>query len=279
MDKNLEAKQAFLMDNKSRFSPETTRGYNISLNQFFSFIKVDYDEVLARHIRAWLTHLKDEGLKPKSISTKLSAVKSFYEYCLEEDLIKKDPTDTVRNPKKEDDLPKYLSKRQLALLKEHTRDVERDRAIVEALYVTGARISEILNVHLEDVSWDTRQIWIREGKGNKERFVLFTQECAVRLKAYLKNRNDQSPYLFSNGRGGKLSPVTIQRKFQEYVKVLGFKVTPHTMRHTFAAHLCEKKMPESYIQDLMGHENINSTHIYTRLTGAARKKQYDQYHS
>jgi site-specific recombinase XerD len=277
MKKNQEVKQAFLNDNHSRFSSETSRSYQISLSQFFSFCLKDYDEVKAADIRAWLSSMEEKKLKPRSIHTKLSALKSFFVYCMEENLLKKDPTVTIYTPKKDDALPYYLSKRQLALLQELTRADVRYRAMVEALYTTGVRISELLNIKLEDVRWETRQIWIRKGKGNKERFVLFTHECSQRLKSYLEFRTDQSVYLFSNGRGGPLSRVTVERQFQEFTEVLGFKVTPHTMRHTFAAHLAEKQMPQSYIQELLGHVNINSTRIYTRIMEHARKKQYDRY--
>lgn len=231
----------------------------------------------ATDIRSWLASLEEKGLKPRTIHLKLSAVKSFYQYCMEEQLIQKNPVLTVSTPKIDDKLPYYLSKREVALLQELTKNDARERALVETLYVTGVRISELLQIKLEDIKWDTRQIWIRKGKGTTERFVLFTHECGMRLKAYLEQRSKQSEYLFSSRRGGSLSRVTVERRFQEYSEILGFKVMPHTMRHTFAAHLAEKNMPQSYIQELLGHVNINSTRIYTRLMEHARKKQYDRY--
>ncbi len=278
-NENQKVIQAFLLEHKARYSGSTSRSYNLSLNQFFAFHEKRFDKVMARDIRSWLASLEDEGLKPRSINTKLAALKSFYRYCMEENKLQKDPTKMVRSPKKEDSLPYYLSKRQLALLQEHVRHEVRERAIIDMLYATGVRISELLNIKLEDIKWDTRQVWIRKGKGNKERFVLFTHECAERLRAYLDTRGDETDYLFSNGRGTKLSQVTVRFKFQEYSTALGFKVTPHTMRHTFATHLAEKGMPQSYIQELLGHININSTRIYTRLIQSARKKQYDRFQS
>lgn len=274
---NLEILQSFLDDNQARFSSETIRSYRIALNQFFSCCKKSYDEVKATDIRAWLASMGDSGLKPRTIHLKLSAIKSFYQYCMEENKTKKNPTLTVYTPKKDDSLPYYLSKRQVALLQELTKKDPRDRAIVEALYSTGLRVSELLQIRLEDIKWDTRQIWIRKGKGNKERFVLFTYDCAERLKTYLKKRKYESVYLFPNNRGGHLSRVFVEKRFQKFTEELGFRVVPHTMRHTFAAHLSEKNMPQSYIQELLGHVNINSTRIYTRLMEHARKKQYDRY--
>ncbi|MFD5853872.1 site-specific tyrosine recombinase/integron integrase [Cytobacillus pseudoceanisediminis] len=274
---NLEIRQSFFDDHNAKFSPETVRSYKIALTQFFSFCNKSYTEVKPADVRAWLASMEEQGLKPRSIHLKLSALKSFYQYCLEENQLKKNPTLTVHTPKKDDTLPYYLSKRQVALLQELTRDDPRDRAIVETLYTTGVRISELLQIKLEDIKWETRQIWIRKGKGNKERFVLFTHECAERLKTYLRHRKYDSPYLFPNNRGAHLSRIFVEKRFQEFAEELGFKVVPHTMRHTFAAHLAEKNMPQSYIQELLGHVNINSTRIYTRLMEHARKKQYDRY--
>jgi integrase/recombinase XerC len=274
---NLEFQQSFFNDQQARFSPETIRSYKIALSQFFSFCPKKVNEVKAKDIRDWLAMMAEKGLKPRSIQMKLSALKSFYQYLMEENKLKKSPTLKVRTPQKEDSLPYYLDKRQLVLLQELTKDKPRERVIVETLYATGVRISELLSIQIEDVKWDSRQIWIRKGKGNKERFVLFSHDCAERLKAYLQQRSFNNPYLFSNQRGGPLSRCLVEMQFRQYTKTLGFRVTPHTMRHTFAAHLAEKGMDFSYIQELLGHANINSTRIYTRLMNYARKKQYDRY--
>ncbi|RYG71388.1 integrase [Lentibacillus lipolyticus] len=277
MKTNVEMLYQFFTDNEARFSDETKRSYQLSINQFFSFLNLNYGEIKALHIRAWLSELGEQGLKQRSIHLKLAALKSFYRYCLEENQIKKNPTLHVPSPKIEDSLPYYLDNRQLAELKEHVKQNVRERALVEMLYTTGVRISEVLNIRLEDIKWDTKQIWIRKGKGNKERFVLFTTECVERVNEYLSKREVESKFLFTNPKGGPLSRVYIEQIFREYSQALDFRVTPHTLRHTFAAHLAEKEMPQSYIQELLGHVNINTTRIYTRLSEKARKKQYDQY--
>ena len=274
---NEELQELFLKEHHAYFSSETLRTYRRSLKQFFLFCGKGFAEVKASDIRSWLASMEEKGLKQRSIHLKLSALKSFYKYCLEENKLQKNPTLTVTAPKIDDSLPYYLNKRQVALLQELTKMNLRERAIVETLYATGVRISELLGIKIEDVKWDTRQIWIRKGKGNKERFVLFTYDCAERLKSYLDTRQVESVYLFSNHRGGHLSRTFVELKFQEYSAELGFKVVPHTLRHTFAAHLAEKNMPQSHIQELLGHVNINSTRIYTRLMEHARKKQYDRY--
>jgi len=275
---NIEAQQSFFNDNYARYSSETIKSYKISLKQFFGFSNKQFDVIKPADIRLWLAALQEEKeLKPRSIHLKLSALKMFYRYCIEESLIKKDPTLNIKKPHVGDSPPYYLKRRQITQLQELTRSDDRDRALVEALFTTGVRISELLNIKLEDIKWETRQIWIRKGKGNKERFVLFTHECSERLQLYLKKRKKESEYLFCNERGGKLSPLIVEIRFKEFSKVLDFKVVPHTLRHTFAAHLAEKNMPQSYIQELLGHVDINSTRIYTRLIEDARKKQYDSF--
>ncbi|MGE7667167.1 site-specific tyrosine recombinase/integron integrase [Ureibacillus composti] len=274
---NSVIQENFFNDHQAQFSKETARCYRIALNQFFAFCKKNYNLIKASDIRAWLASLEEEGLKPKSINLKLTAVKSFYRYCMEENKLKKNPAAMVKSPKLDDSLPYYLSSREVTLLRELTRPNIRDRALVEVLYTTGIRISELLNIKLEDIKWDTRQIWIRKGKGNKERFVLFTYDCAERLKAYLEERSVDSKYLFSKHGGQPISRDLVELNFRKYTEILGFKVTPHTLRHTFAAHVAEKGMEFCYIQELLGHTNINSTKIYTRLMSHARKKLYYQY--
>ena len=274
---NQEIVEAYFSDNYMKFSSETKRGYGIALRQFFSFVEKPFNEVKATQIREWMMSMEEAGLKTNSINLKLIAVKTFYRYCLEENRLKKDPSATVKTPKREESLPYYLNKRQLIQLQELTRRNRRERAIVEALYATGVRISELLNIKLPDINWETRKIRIQKGKGTKERFVLFTHDCAIRLNAYLDDRKIDSEYLICNHRGKPLGRNYVQKQFREYTLILGFQVHPHTMRHTFAAHLAERDMPQSYIQELLGHVDINSTRIYTRLMEHARKKMYDQY--
>ncbi|WP_153720892.1 tyrosine-type recombinase/integrase [Sporosarcina cascadiensis] len=276
---NQKTIKEFFDDNYNQFSKETVRAYSIALTQFFSHCEKPLNEVKAKDIRAWMASMTEEGLKPRSIQLKLVAVKSFYTYCLEENIVKQSPAKRVRSPQKEDSLPRYISRQQLALLREWTLDDVRERAIVEALYTTGVRISELLNIRLEDIKWESRQIWIRKSKNGHERFVSFTSACMVRMKAYLDTRTMESDYLFCNQRGQPLSQCLVQQRFREYSTALGFKVTPHTMRHTFATDLTIKGMEDVYLQDYLGHANLNSTSIYTRLRSVDQRREYDRYNS
>jgi site-specific recombinase XerD len=133
---NEDVLASFFEDHQSRFSKETIRSYRLSLKQFFGFCRKNYNEVKASDIRAWLASMEEKGLKKRSIHIKLSGLKSFYQYCMEENLLKKNPLLTVKTPKKDDVLPYYLSRRQLAQLQELTRNDYQFRPIIETLYST-----------------------------------------------------------------------------------------------------------------------------------------------
>ncbi|OWZ83386.1 tyrosine-type recombinase/integrase [Natranaerobius trueperi] len=264
MERTYDAVKSFFNENRW-FSHETARVYRIALNQFFSYCKKDYDKVKRKDIREWLKELNEKELKPRSRKNKLMAIKSFYNYLFEENLIEVNLPSTVEGPQIDDDASKSLSRTQLKELMELVKNKPRERALVDVIYFTGVRISECLNIRLEDIKWDVRQIWIRKGKRNKERFVLFTSECEERLKNHLKNKKVDSPYLFSNRYKKPLTCQWAQKFFRKCSKELGYKVTPHILRHTFAVHLAEKGMEDEKLQLLLGHKNINDLKTYTNF--------------
>jgi site-specific recombinase XerD len=202
----------------------------------------------------------------------------FYEYCLEEGISTQNPVEGITLPKIEDKLPTYLTYEQLMQLRSLCEGNLRQRALIEVLYTTGIRLGELSNMKLEDINWTERMIHIPKGKGKKERIVLFTKECAEYVKAYMQSRKDDLPYVFVNIMGtGPLTHSPIQETFGVYRKKLGFQFTPHTLRHTFAAHLAIKGMPLECIQALMGHENPQHTRMYARLYQKAQKDMYDEW--
>jgi len=277
MKKTMETIEYYFIDNKTRLSDNTVKAYRISLRHFFRFVRKPYDKVKEEDIYAWLSKLLENGLSARTRNLRLISVRLFFYYAFEEGLIDQNPFADIKAVKVEKGMPYYLNRRQLAELFEATKASPRDRALVEMLYATGARISELLDIKTSDIRWGERLIWIRKGKGSKERFVLFTADCSARLCEYLKIRNDESPYIFSNGRGGHISTAWVQLICRNYSKMLGFKVTPHMLRRSLAVHMAEKDMPISYIQDILGHKNIDTTKIYTQLSSEARKKKYDSY--
>lgn len=277
MQKNNEIIAAFFDDNLGRFSKNTVSTYKIALKQFFMFCQKEYFDINRRDIRFWLQALDDAKLKPKTIKLKIAAIRSFFNYCMEENLLEKNPTINVKSPRFNEPPPSYLTQKQLVRFRETTRNYLRDRVIIELLFVTGLRISELLSIKISDIKWDTGTIWVQSGKGESQRYVLFNTESAEWMKKYLAERNRESPYLFPNREGKSITRYWVAQKFNRYSKELGFKVTPHMLRHTFGSYMAEKEMRIEHIQRIMGHSNINSTRIYTRLKEEARKKLYDYY--
>lgn len=176
-------------------------------------------------------------------------------------------------------IPHILDRKTLARLFELSNSSTLERMIIETLYVTGARIGELINIRVTDIEWDNRQIYIRNNKNGRKRIVFFTSECAVRLKKYLDERIIDSPYIFTNYLGRPISVSFVHNFLYEYSKALnlGFKMTTFTLRYTFAAHRAEKGMPLSFIQELLGLIDSNTTKLhYTPLT-EARRNLYDSY--
>jgi site-specific recombinase XerD len=268
----------FIDDYRSRLEQTTLEGYEVSVRQLLSYCEKPYNEVTTKDIRNWLIHLEDKQYKLGTIKKKMFGLRLFFQYCLEEELISHNPATSVPLPADENKLPHYLTNDQLAQLRQLVEGRLKQRAVIELLYTTGVRLRELTKMRLEHIYWSERFIHIPKGKGKKERIVLFTKECAEHLKAYLQSRSDDLPFVFLNRYGtGSIDPRSIQLWFESYREKLGIYLTPHTLRHTFAAHLAMKGMPLSYIQVLLGHENPRHTHLYARLHGEAQKQMYDEW--
>lgn len=193
---NSEAQQSYFNYFEEQFSSETKRRYKIALKEFFVFCEKDYNVVKPTDVQAWIAHLEEKGLKSNSIHLKLAALRSFYIYCIEENKVPNNPTQTIHTPQKGNSLLYYLTKIEVERLLEQTKNDVRKQIIVEMLYTTGLRNSELLNIKLADIKWDTRKISIRRGKGKEERFVFLTEGCAERLKIYLDLRKQDSEFCF-----------------------------------------------------------------------------------
>ena len=248
-----------MKDNSSLLADRTLKGYGGIYNYFFEYINKDYSDINSKDIRRWMINLLDLGFKRSTIITKLAAIRSLFSYCVEEGLLTESPLDKIIYPKQNDYIPVHLNKEQLEELRQIVHSNLRDRALIETMYCTGVRISELLSIEKLDIDWDLKQIQIRKGKGNKERIVFFTDKCKVILNEYLCSRNDTYPILFLNNKGYPLSVRTLQRYFEDFSKELNIKITPHTTRHTLASHLIQKGMPIRHLQILLGHDKIDDT--------------------
>lgn len=270
--------QGFMEEYRYRLDRKTIESYQRAVNQLLSYTEKTVEVITRKDIKEWLKHLTNKGEQPNTIYTKIMGVKQFYRYCWEEGITSKDPAKILALPYIEQKVPHYLTREQLQQLRKHVEGKIEERALIEVLYATGMRISELAALEKGDIHWDERMLFIPNGKGKKERFVLFTHECAAHLKAHLNDRIDDHPFVFLNTKKNNTICIrTIQLKFKSYSKKLEFRITPHTLRHTFSAHLAQKGMKLECIQELLGHDSPQQTRLYARLYDHARKEMYDEW--
>ena len=269
-------------------SPYTVRNYTTDLIDFFSFLKtkkIDSLKEVDRHVlRGYLSHLMDEGFVKASIARKLSAIRSFYRYLLREGEVSASPVADT-SPKLDKRLPTFLTLEEIErLLKApdlSTPQGQRDRALLELLYASGLRVSEVVSLNLGQIDLDTGEIRVR-GKGSKERITLMGKPAINALTTYLNQGRPKllskrgSSALFLNRYGGRLTVRSVQKTLEKYAKIanVGKRVHPHMLRHTFATHLLDGGADLRVVQELLGHANLSSTQIYTHVTKSQARKVY-----
>ncbi|MCW3491648.1 tyrosine-type recombinase/integrase, partial [Dethiobacter alkaliphilus] len=204
--------------------------------------------------------------------------------CKEYGIIKINPTVRIKWPPLDELMPKPLDEEILFKLKEAAKGSPRDRSLIETLHCTGVRVSELINIRQDDIWWDTREIWIRKGKGLKERNVIFTLFCKELLQKYLKSRNDNFPYLFATKSKNGLRKFTRQEIWEIikiYCEEAGINpdgISPHSLRHSFATEMKEKGAELVFLADLLGHADANNVKLYTKVTSQRMRSEYDKYH-
>jgi len=270
-------------------SPLTLRNYTNDVNGFIFFLKdsniPSLDNIDRSTMRRYLGSLHAQGISRGSISRKLSALRSFYRYLEREKLVNVNPLLTLSTPKLEKRLPTYLDVNNMRQLIEapdcSTPQEVRDRAILELLYAAGLRVSEIVNLDVDDIDLPSHQIRIW-GKGSKERMGLMGKPAIKALKLYLNNSRiklqgkKETDALFLNRAGGRISERSIQRLLQKYARKAGIdiRIHPHIMRHTFATHMLDGGADLRVVQDLLGHAKLSSTQVYTHVTQNQIRRTY-----
>ena len=273
-------------------SPYTVRNYTTDLLGFFTFLRTkeigSLKEVDRHVLRDYLSHLMEQGFVKASIARKLSAMRSFYRYLLREGMIATSPI-MATSPKLDKRLPSFLTIEEINRLLEapdlSTPQGQRDRSLLELLYASGIRVSELVSLNLEQVNLDSHEIRVW-GKGSKERLALMGEPAAKALSDYLNQGrlkllgNKGSNALFLNRYGGRLPERRVQRILEKYANIAGIDkgVHPHMLRHTFATHLLNGGADLRVVQELLGHADLSSTQIYTHVTKSQARKVYLSAH-
>jgi tyrosine recombinase XerC len=299
---------AYLADARNA-SPHTVRSYSNDLLQFIEWLQAeqlvkarqDWDKVTYLMIRRYLSHLSTADYNRRSVVRKLSCLKSFYKWMEREGFVKSNPAAQVLSPKMSRPLPDVLDQNEvevlLSLPQIQTPFGARDKALLEVLYASGMRVAEAAALDLGDIDWHAGrrgegELRVRSGKGAQERIVLLGGPAMRALTDYVqrarpelmrRRRDELAPITeaaWINSRGTRLSAHAIYMLVLDYAEKAGIrkKVTPHTLRHSFATHMLEGGADLRVVQELLGHRSLSSTQIYTRVSITHLKSVYETAH-
>lgn len=273
-------------------SSNTIESYKNDLVKYFVYLrsnKINWQDVDRRRIDTYLSWAQNEGVSVATISRYISSIRSFYKFIQNEKILSSNPVEDIELPRKPKKLPDFLTNeevdRLLASPDKSTPIGLRDAAMFELLYATGERVSEIINLKMEDINLDEGYL-ICLGKGGKQRLIPFGEQASELLSRYILNsrpyfmKGAASPYLFLSNRGDALSRKTFWKMIKTYrLKAsIDKDFSPHTLRHSFATHLLERGADLRSVQMLLGHSDISTTQIYTHINQIRMKSIYEKYH-
>jgi integrase/recombinase XerD len=247
------------------FSPQTIKTYSFQCKKFFEYHKKNEQEIVEDDIKEYLAYLMTEKeLDNSSVSLARSALKFYFLEVLKKDLVK------IKTPKKARKLPEVLTPDEVNLLINKTVN-KKSKLVIKLLYSSGLRLSECLNLKVNDLNLKDDYGWVRKGKGSKDRIFILSKNVSAELRLYLKGKEG---YIFTNSQGNKLSPRNIQKIIKTNAQKAGINkdVTPHKLRHSFATHLLESGTDVRVIQELLGHSNLQTTQIYTSVSNEQIKR-------
>ncbi len=307
---------------EKRFSEHTAKCYGADLTQFSEFLSgttqaaeptplahqhggtatalatetdIRVDQLLlsaeTEAVRAYLAFLKEKNYSKATTARKLATLRSFYKFLVKRNQLASNPVTGIRTPKQDKKLPRFLEYEQVKKLLE-TPPMNnwlgaRDRAILETLYSTGMRVSELVALNMDDIDFLGEVVHLR-GKGKKERIAPISSSALQVIQHYMEFRNKRaqsnsnfdSKVLFVNKHGRRLSTRSVRRKMDKYLKMSGLdsSISPHTLRHSFATHMLNNGADLRSVQELLGHQSLSTTQIYTHLTTTKLKEVYDNAH-
>jgi len=274
-------------------SKNTIEAYSHGLSRFLNHLKEkgvhEIQEIGKFHVRGFLLSLRKRNLSTRTIVRNLVVVRTFFRFLVQEGILGANPIENLESPRVEKNLPEILTLREIEQLLERpdlqTPLGKRDRAMLEMLYATGMRVSELTQLPTHQVSLEGGYVLLY-GKGSKERIVPLGSEAMKWVTLYLKEsrgvlaKGKESPFLFINRSGKAMSRQRFWKSLKDYARRAGLRkrITPHLLRHSFASHLLERGADLRSVQMMLGHVDISTTQIYTHVTGERLKKIHQEYH-
>lgn len=274
-----------------RYSQKTITSYYGDLVEYDDFIKNNCIEILDINydvVNRYLKYLYEKKISKSSISRKLSSIRGLYNYLIRENIVSINYFNEVSNPKKDLYLPRFLKREELdkifSVCDNKNPIEQRDTLVMELLYATGLRVSELVNIKVANIDQKNRTIKVL-GKGSKERIVIFNNHTKEAMDIYLREsyktfNKEGSQYLILNKYGNKLSERYVRNIVDKFVRKAGLniKIGPHALRHTFATDMLENGSDLMTVKELLGHESLNTTSIYTHVTNEHIKKTFELAH-
>lgn len=274
------------------YSDFTCNNYKKDLNEYNSFIlnnKINYKNMDYNDAKEYVIYLNKKNDAKSTISRKLSSLRTFYKYLVLNNKVKSNPFLLVSSPKKEKRIPKFINYNNIEEILNvpniKTKEGQRERVILEVLYASGVRVSELVNIKLKDIDFSNKNILIF-GKGSKERLVSFGDYALEYINLYLKEGRNllldgvKSDYLIVGKKSEKLTTRRVEQIIDDIIKRTSIKlnITPHMFRHTFATHLLDNGCDLLVVQELLGHASLSSTEIYTHVSNEHLREVYLKCH-
>ena len=284
------------IEHNRNFSQQTLRAYRNDLHQYLAFLHAEgcgsFGDVNRLLLRKFLAFQKKQAYSKTTIARKFVSIRSFYKFLCREGVLEFNPVEGIRTPKQSKTLPEFMSVTDVEKLL-NTPDSNmtsgaRDTAIMEVLYSTGMRVSELAGLDVSDVDFTDGVVKVK-GKGKKERLLPIGSHALNAVQMYIDKRNADALVriasrntraLFLNNRGGRLTERSVARMLEKYAKMAGMSagISPHTFRHSFATHLLDRGADLRSVQELLGHANLSTTQIYTHITTERLRQVYNKAH-
>ena len=279
---------------EKRYSPNTIISYKNDLTQFYIFLNItDKTEndiiknIDFRDIKEWIYSLSEQNITNKTINRKISTLKKYYKFLLREGIVNKNPLTKIISPKQPKKLTKFVNQEQINILLDDSlfdssKNKQTDKLIISLLYGTGMRLSELINLKINDVLFSEKKLKVL-GKRNKERFIPLHDKLLTDLKNYFTYRTSLNPdnnYILQTLKGKQLYHKYVYRVVNKYLTLVTTidKKSPHILRHTFATHILNNGAELNAVKELLGHSNLSATQIYTHNTFEKIKNIYKQAH-